>query len=108
MASPTVVTKRVTVAPVVSTTQRVSVAAAVNNTKRVTSSGEVSAVVGSLGSSAWGRSWGGFVAVAPVAGDRDDCWGSTWFTPGASVAAVPASPAADNTKRVTVAVPDPA
>ena len=107
MASPTVVTKRVTVAPVVSTTQRVSVAAAADNTKRVTTSGEVAAVIGTLGTSTWGRSWGGFISAAP-AGDRDDCWGSTWSTPGASVSASPASPAADNTKRVTVAVPDPA
>jgi hypothetical protein len=107
MASPTVVTKRITVEPAESTTKRITVTAVEDTTKRVATSGGTAAVAASLGTSTWGRSWGGFVSAAPAA-DLDDTWGRTWLTVGGAVAATAASPAADNTKRITVTVPDPA
>ena len=42
-------------------------------TKRILLSGAVTL----LGGDTWGKSWGGFISLAPAA-DRAKCWGSTW------------------------------
>lgn len=70
-------------------TKRVTAAAAASNTKRVASSGAVIAgTTYNFGS--WGGSWGG-------------AWGGSWGRTTIVSVSTPASPAANNTQRITAA-----
>lgn len=73
------------------TTKRVTSAAADASSKRVLTSGASAA---SLGSDAWGGTWGGV-------GTKDYSWGKTWYT---SAVAITESPLISSTKRVVSAI----
>jgi len=63
-------------------TSRVPVEPSANASKRIATEG---AIASSVGSDAWGGTWG-------------RTWGRTWFT---GAIATPASPAPDNTARIS-------
>jgi len=71
-------------------TPRISSAPSADNTKRVATTGEVGGSPAFLGGNTWGNTWGG-------------TWGRTWLSLTPAVAATPASPAPDNTARISSA-----
>jgi hypothetical protein len=69
-------------------TARIGAAPTADNTLRIAVQGATDAIPSSIGDDTWGGTWG-------------NTWGFSWFDTNAAIAAVPASPAADNTVRVS-------
>jgi len=72
-------------------TPRIPSAPSSANTRRVATTGEVGGSPASLGGDTWGNTWHG-------------AWGRTWLSVTPAVAATPASPAPDNTARISGAI----
>jgi len=73
-------TKAVTGVITETTTARVGAGLSETTARRVATDGGSPAIAGTIGAGTWGYTWGGFISVAPVAGDLDDTWGGTWAT----------------------------